>query len=196
VLKQPDDLAAVMAQRVSRHEAEETARAEAQRERIRAEEQAKLQREADDKRRAEEAEAQRAAQAAIAVAATPAPAPEVKTYDNGAPMYSTTTFKDNGEPIMLTPEGKRSVFCDIADDAAPVAARVSPAIPTDSGARLTLGQINERLEVVSVNVEQLARLGFPATVNRSARTYLESDFPRMCAVIQRHLTAVAQGVEA
>jgi hypothetical protein len=49
---------------------------------------------------------------------------------------------------------------------------------------------------VSVNTEQLARMGFTATVNRSARTYLESDFPRMCAVIQRHLIAVSQGVEA
>jgi hypothetical protein len=44
-----------------------------------------------------------------------APDPGVKTYPNGAPMYSTTTFKDNGEPIMLDPQGKRSVFCDIAD---------------------------------------------------------------------------------
>ncbi len=75
-------------------------------------------------------------------------------------------------------------------------ARVSTAVPTDSGARLSLGQINERLEVVSVNTDQLARMGFPATVNRSARTYLESDFPRMCAVIQRHLIVVSQGVAA
>jgi predicted phage-related endonuclease len=225
VLKQPDDLQALVANRINEHQRQEAAKEEAQRERIRAEEAARLQREADEKRRAEEAEAQRKAraeqeeadrlereeyrrrgeeaaaqreaQAAIAVAATPAP--EVKTYDNGAPMFSTTTFKDNGEPIMLTPEGKRSVFCDIADDDAPekpAPARVSPAIPTDSGARLTLGQINERLEVVSVNTEQLARMGFTATVNRSARTYLESDFPRMCAVIQRHLIAVSQGVAA
>lgn len=29
--------------------------------------------------------------------------------------YSTTTFKDNGEPILLTSDGKRSVFCDLCD---------------------------------------------------------------------------------
>lgn len=30
--------------------------------------------------------------------------------------YSGSTFKDNGEPILLTAEGKRSVFCDLTDD--------------------------------------------------------------------------------
>jgi len=39
-----------------------------------------------------------------------------RTYPNGAPMYSTTVFKDNGQPIMLDENGARSVFCDIADD--------------------------------------------------------------------------------
>lgn len=162
VLKAPDDLQALVANRIGEHERAEEARREKERERIRAEEQARADREARERQAAADAQAQREAQAAIAAAATPAPAP--------APVAAPAP--------------------------APVAARVSPAVPTDSGARLTLGQINERLEVVSVNVEQLARLGFPATVNRSARTYLESDFPRMCAVIQRHLLAVAQGVAA
>lgn len=30
--------------------------------------------------------------------------------------YSTTTFKDNGEPILLNADGSRSVFCDLCDD--------------------------------------------------------------------------------
>jgi hypothetical protein len=29
--------------------------------------------------------------------------------------YSMTTFKDNGEPILLDASGKRSVFCDLCD---------------------------------------------------------------------------------
>ena len=29
--------------------------------------------------------------------------------------YSTKTFKDNGEPILLDVSGKRSVFCDLND---------------------------------------------------------------------------------
>jgi hypothetical protein len=36
-----------------------------------------------------------------------------KRYPTGEPMYSTTTFRDDGVPIMLTPEGKRSIFCDL-----------------------------------------------------------------------------------
>ena len=52
---------------------------------------------------------------AQAVMADPAPT----AHANGAPIYSTTTFKDNGEPMMLDDQGKRSVFCDIADDADP-----------------------------------------------------------------------------
>lgn len=149
VLKAPDDLQALVANRINEHEAEK-------------------------KRVADEAEAKLKADALIAAAATPEPV---------------------SQPVVIEPPAAEPLGISRARfTSAP--ARVSPAIPTDSGARLTLGQINERLEVVSVNVEQLARMGFPATVNRSARTYLESDFPRMCAVIQRHLIAVAQGVEA
>ncbi len=31
----------------------------------------------------------------------------------GGQRYSRTTFKDNGYPILLTADGKRSVFCDV-----------------------------------------------------------------------------------
>lgn len=36
-------------------------------------------------------------------------------HPNGAPMYSRTTFKDNGEPIQLNDDGTRSIFCDLLD---------------------------------------------------------------------------------
>lgn len=188
VLKAPDDLQALVSNRINEHQRQEAAKEEAQRERIRAEEQAKLQREADEKRRSEEAEAARVAQAAIAVAATPAPAtaPEVKTYDNGAPMFSTTTFKDNGEPIMLTPEGKRSVFCDLNDDMTDASEK-----PT-----LKLGEINARLALLAVTADDLAELGFAATLERGSKLYRPSDFPKICAAIVRHVQAIAQGVAA
>lgn len=134
----------------------------------------KAEQDAIDARKAEEAQAKQKTDALIEAVSTPAPAPV--TMEQAV--------------MAAAPEAvSRALF-------APAPARTSPAIPHDSGARLSLGQINERLEVVSVNTEQLARMGFTATVNRSARTYLESDFPRMCAVIQRHLIAVSQGVEA
>lgn len=52
-----------------------------------------------------------------------APVGSVAVHPNGAPMYSATVFKDNGEPIMLDDQGKRSIFCDIADDMDPPADR-------------------------------------------------------------------------
>lgn len=47
------------------------------------------------------------------VAAAPVPINSTGQY------YSTTTFKDNGEPILLNADGSRSIFCDIADDVEP-----------------------------------------------------------------------------
>lgn len=34
----------------------------------------------------------------------------------GGQHYSRSTFKDNGDPILLNADGKRSVFCDLCDD--------------------------------------------------------------------------------
>ncbi len=34
----------------------------------------------------------------------------------GGQHYSRNTFKNNGEPILLDANGKRSVFCDLCDD--------------------------------------------------------------------------------
>ncbi|TFW15917.1 hypothetical protein [Duganella callida] len=39
----------------------------------------------------------------------------VKLLPNGQ-RYSGSTFKNNGEPILLRADGKRSVFCDLCDD--------------------------------------------------------------------------------
>lgn len=109
-----------------------------------------------------------------------ATAPSVQTYDNGAPMYSTTTFKDNGQPIMLTPDGKRSIFCDVADDEE----------PADNGARLTLGQLNDRLAPVSINVAGLSTLGFdPVEQVKASRFYRECDLPAICKAISAHVLA-------
>lgn len=33
----------------------------------------------------------------------------------GGQSYSTTTFKENGAPILLNSDGLRSVFCDVDD---------------------------------------------------------------------------------
>lgn len=45
--------------------------------------------------------------------------PAIPVHSNGAPMYSTTTFKENGDPIMLDDRGVRSVFCDVDEGEEP-----------------------------------------------------------------------------
>lgn len=40
---------------------------------------------------------------------------------SGGQRYSRTTFKDNGDPILLNADGSRSVFCDLCDDVEDVA---------------------------------------------------------------------------
>ncbi len=46
--------------------------------------------------------------------------------------YSTTTFRDDGKPIMCNPNGTRSVFCDVdegCDDDTPGEAKVADIAP-------------------------------------------------------------------
>lgn len=66
----------------------------------------------------------------------------------------------------------------------------------DGGSRLTLGQINERIAPVSINVAGLASLGFVATTERAAKLYKESDFPWICSALIEHIEKVAVGVPA
>lgn len=163
VLKAPDDLQALVGNRIAEHERAEAARLERERQRIRAEEQDRADREARERQAAADAQAQREARAAIEAAAAPAPV--------AAPAPA---------PVVAT-----------------VAARVSPSLPTDSGARLTLGQINERLSPVAVTVAGLSALGFePAEQIKASRLYRESDFPSICAAIVRHVQEAAQAVPA
>lgn len=173
VLKASDDLQTLVRSRIADHDRAEAARLEAEREKIRQEEAAKLQREADARARAEaeaaskkaadEAEAARKAQEAITVAATPAPSPVPAPP---APAVRLTAIPEAGVHVTTAPAASEK--------------------PT-----LKLGEINERLVVVSVNAEQLAKLGFTATVDKGARLYRPSDFPRICEAVIQHLYEVA-----
>jgi hypothetical protein len=61
--------------------------------------------------------------------------------------------------------------------------------PASEQPTLKLSQINERLGYV-VNAELLARLGFEAHADRSARLYREGDFKAICAALSVHTLAV------
>ena len=63
----------------------------------------------------------------------------------------------------------------------------------DTGAKITLGQINQRLSPIALSVAGLAQLGIqPAGKDRAAVLYLESDVARICSVLIRHLYTVAR----
>jgi hypothetical protein len=148
-----------------------------------AEEAAKLQREADERARVE-AQAQQVADEQRQRAAR---LEDERIKREQIEQLQAARIRD--EELQLQAQAA------IAAAAAP--ARVSPAIPADSGARLTLGQINDRISPVSINVAGLAALGYePVEQVKASRLYRESDFSAICAAIVRHVQVVALGVAA
>lgn len=188
VLKQPDDLAAVIAQRAAAEKAKE----EAQRERIRAEEAARLDREAeadriarelaaemDLKRELESEQAEGAAKMnailAAAVIHQPMTAAEVAEADAAEKALDAAIKTGAG------------AFKIVAID---MASQPDIGTPTDNGTRLTLGQINDRLAPVSISVAGLASLGFdPVEQVKASRLYRECDLPAICKAISAHVLA-------
>jgi len=177
VLKAPDDLAAVIAQRV----AAEQARLEAERERIRAEEAARLEREAKAEADRVERERARAAQVELqriareqAEAASAARIRDELIASASKPAQQafepTETLRQHGEAEEVT----------------------------DDGERITLGQINAMLAPVSITVAGLSMLGYePVAVEKAARLYRASDFRHICAAISAHvLAAPVKALEA
>lgn len=176
-LKAPDDLQALVANRINEHKAAEEKRLAAERERIRAEEAARLEREqaeaaarAEREQREAQERAQREAEAQAAAAAAQAtPAPVV-------PMP--------------------------AADPVPVAANVVPmtrpvaATSTATTKKLRLGEICEQLGF-TVTADFLGRLGFqPVEVERAAKLYKATDLPLICQKLIEHLTAIGQRAAA
>src|SRR5574337_1173436 len=139
VQKAPDDLRAVIATRISEHQARERARQEDDRERIRAEEQAK----------AETAALERAL----------------------------------AQPHAVTPQPEPQTF-------ATTAAAANELAP-DTGARMTLGQINTRIAPLSITVAGLNTLGFQHVgKDKAAFLFRASDFALICeAIAKRALLA-------
>ncbi|MBX3610363.1 MAG: YqaJ viral recombinase family protein [Hydrogenophaga sp.] len=112
VLKMPEDLQAVVANRVAEHQRKEAERLEAERERIRREEQERADREARERQAAADAEVERQAKAAIAAAATPAPAVVAQ------PQPSTPVVAQ--KPAVVSDNAARIKLGQINDRLAPL----------------------------------------------------------------------------
>lgn len=182
VLKSPDDLAAVLAQRAAAEQAKE----EAQRARILAQEQARLEAEALAK---VQVEADRIAseKAAAAPAVTDLTAVEkaFEDYFKTGTGIATTTGPDLVGTVAL-PEGDGMLLGTITLIGEYKPAQASPAV--DAVPRLTLGQINERLAPISLSVDCLSQLGFdPVERVKASRFYLVSDLPAIARAIARHV---------
>lgn len=168
VLKQPDDLAAIVTARISEHEAAEAkkkadADAETQR----------LIKEASDAAAAKataeaEAETARKVREAVAAAQTPVAAPVAPVLTAVAPVAALAPA------VVQLP----------ARTAAPAAPAPLTA-PT-----LTIGAINDRLGGPKVDGAFLSALGFVPTVAKASRLYYEAQFPLICAALVAHIEAV------
>lgn len=148
VLKEQDDFAALVDNRIQQHKD-------------------KLAEQARKAREAEEAAAEQRRQREAAQAAAAAPAP------TAPPVYSPPV--EAFVPVTTVPTG----------NVRPLPTRAPTAHPT-----LTLGHINERLHPLAVTAAGLEFLGFPCTVERSAKLFHEQDFPRMCDAIVAHIARV------
>ncbi len=212
VLKAPDDLAAVIAQRV----AAEAQRKEAERERIRAEEAARLEREAAARAASEKLEAEAARKVREAaeemarkreqdeadrIACEQA---EVSRQGADALAYAVQVTKPMSDREWAAlPAGDRELPTHVVHGSKPISAH--PVIqPTESlrqygeaeeeteddGARMTLGEINARIAPVSITVAGLSLLGYePAAVEKAARLYPASKFKAICQAISAHVLA-------
>ena len=138
------------------HEAQRLAAQKAEQDRVAAEQRAaELQRQQEADARAESARLE-----ALAVERRAQQA--ATTYPSGAPMFSTTHVKENGDLMMLDEQGKRSVFCDVDEGdtevpaTAPAMIGIDPGapegdrtvyaeIPADDGRRYSLGAICEEV---------------------------------------------------
>ena len=194
VLKAPDDLAAIIANRVTA----EQQRQEAERERIRQEEAAKLQREA----REAEARAERERQEAMRQ--------ELLRVEREAQEGIAEARALGALPATLL-DDLSSLAKDVKDDAvagidaaqvigsaqraaatpAVVPLRSAPATAEHTGTpTLKLGQIAERLGF-TLTADFLKSLGFePAATDRASRLYHEADFTLILAALVRHIEQV------
>lgn len=179
--KAPDDFAALYVMRKQQRADAEAKRLEAEREKIRREEEAKSRAEAErvaelerEKIRAEEQAKAREAQEA-----------------EHARLRAEAAARDLA---MQADAAKRAADLKAPADVKPEPAPQFAQPQADAGAKITLGQINQRLSPIALSVAGLAQLGIqPAGKDRAAVLYLESDVARICSVLIRHLTTVARG---
>lgn len=174
VLKMPEDLQAVVTNRVAEHRRKEADRLEAERERIRKEEADRLEREAQARAAEQRAQEEATARAAAQEAAEATRKAQEATRAAATPV---------AQPVSTQP-------ASVAVAPAPAARAAAPAPAAEERPTLKLGDLCTRLGF-TVTAEFLEGLGFPAHVERSSKLYRESQFSAICDALIQHITEVA-----
>lgn len=179
--KAPDDFAALYAMRKQQRADAEAKRLEAERERIRREEEAKARAEAERIAQAERERIRAEEQTKAREAAE-------------AERARLRAEAEAREQAMQADAAKRAAELKALADVKPEPVPQQASQPADTGAKITLGQINQRLSPIALSAAGLAQLGIqPAGKERAAVLYLESDVARICAALTAHLQRVALG---
>jgi len=169
VLKEVETVALIIDQRVREAKEAEAQRLEAERQRIRQEEEARAQREVEQKAEAERARIRAEEQAKAAEEAHV----QREAMERAAQSERESAQARNPEP--------RQTF---AFPGHPDYPRPDKAPAVDTGARITLGQINTAIAPLSISQSGLVSLGIESVgKERAAILYRESDLPRIFAAI-------------
>lgn len=190
VLKAPDDLTALVKNRITEHQAAESAKEAATRERIRAEEQAKAEaavREAERLKAEEVARLAREVEAKIRLDVSSEAAvlaAKRDTFNTGTGIVKMTAVVDeaDGDVVMIA---QHVPVANVVQMAAPVRRPVASTPPS-----LKLGEIGVRLGF-ALTGEFMKTLGFePAARDKAALLFNESDFSLICIRLVAHIQHV------
>jgi putative phage-type endonuclease len=172
VLKEPEFVDMAIKNRVAEHQAKEAARVEAQR----------LQIEATERAKAEAAERARA-DAEIAAAKAAAQAEAARASAEAIARARAEQPAPAATPVTT------------ATEPAPYIAPATEKEP-ETVATMRLGQICQRLGF-TLTADFVEQIGFaPVATDKTAKLYRESDFPRICVALVRHINTVSHGVTA
>ena len=191
VLKAPDDLTMLVKSRVADHKQAEANRLEAERERIRAEEAARLEREQAEAQAQAQREAQQAEAKRIQAENDHAAAQRASLAQVQAEIVKGTELVCG---IPLETERAMGEACAVM--AATSDVRTAPmGLPTSAEpATLKLGTIGERLGFTLTEAFVSDVLGIkPSGKDKRAVLYRESDFPRICDALSRHVLQAKAG---
>lgn len=181
VLKAPDDLTALVKLRIAEHKFAEEKKETEQRERIRAEEVARLAR--------EQAERDRVAEAAAKASADAISKAQIIEQKPAQATVIVATAATELRATQALPEGAYLSPAAQALNEEEGAVRFAKAHTPPS---LKLGTISERLGF-TLTAAFLSELGFePAATDKNSKLFHESDFPRICAALVKHINDVCQ----